>query len=53
MSDSTSKSTTRLRLGRLAPDNSLPSPALPQFEHVSRFWDSEHSCYSARILPGE
>lgn len=53
MSDTTSNSTTRLRLGRLAPDNSLPSPALPQFEHVSRFWDGEHRCYSARILPGE
>ena len=53
MSDPTSKTTTRLRLGRLAPDNSLPFPALPQFEHVTRFWDNEHSCYSARILPGE
>ena len=53
MNDTNSKSTTRLRLGRLAPDNSLPLPALPQFEHVSRFWDNEHSCYSARILPGE
>ena len=53
MSDATSKSTTRLRLGRIAPDNSLPLPALPQFEHVSRFWDNEHNCYSARILPGE
>jgi len=53
MDDTGSKSTTRLRLGRLAPDNSLPLPALPQFEHVSRFWDNEHACYSARILPGE
>jgi chemotaxis protein CheD len=53
MSEPTSKTTTRLRLGRLAPDNSLPFPALPQFEHVTRFWDNEHSCYSARILPGE
>ena len=53
MNDTSSKSTTRMRLGRLAPDNSLPLPALPQFEHVSRFWDNEHSCYSARILPGE
>ena len=53
MNDTSDKSTTRLRLGRLAPDNSLPLPSLPQFEHVSRFWDNEHSCYSARILPGE
>jgi chemotaxis protein CheD len=28
-------------------------PALPQFAHVSRYWDSEHGCYAARLLPGE
>lgn len=33
--------------------NPLPFPALPQFAHISRYWDSEHSCYAARILPGE
>jgi chemotaxis protein CheD len=53
MNDFSDKSSTRLRLGRLAPDNSLPEPALPQFAHVTRFWDSEHNCYSARLLPGE
>ena len=53
MNDTSDKSTTRLRLGRLAPDNSPPPPSLPQFEHVSRYWDNEHSCYAARLLPGE
>jgi chemotaxis protein CheD len=53
MNDSSGKTSTRLRLGRLAPDNSLPLPALPQFGHVTRFWDGEHECYSARLLPGE
>jgi chemotaxis protein CheD len=33
--------------------NPLPFPALPQFAHISRYWDSEHRCYAARILPGE
>lgn len=28
-------------------------PALPQFGHVSRYWDREHHCYSAKLLPGE
>jgi chemotaxis protein CheD len=47
------KTSTRLRLGRLAPDNTPPPPAFPQFEHVTRSWDPEHACYSARLLPGE
>lgn len=53
MNDTRGKVTPGPRLGRIAPDNSLPLPALPQFEHISRFWDNEHACYSARILPGE
>jgi len=28
-------------------------PALPQFAHVGRFWDREHHCFSAKLLPGE
>jgi chemotaxis protein CheD len=28
-------------------------PALPQFTHVARYWDREHSCFSAKLLPGE
>lgn len=28
-------------------------PALPQFGHISRYWDREHHCYSAKLLPGE
>jgi chemotaxis protein CheD len=28
-------------------------PALPQFSHVGRFWDREHHCFSAKLLPGE
>jgi chemotaxis protein CheD len=26
---------------------------LPQFSHVTRYWDQEHGCYAARLLPGE
>jgi chemotaxis protein CheD len=53
MSDGTGKTSTRLRLGRLAPDASEPLPALPQFAHVARYWDKDHKCYAARVLPGE
>ncbi|HET9864094.1 MAG TPA: chemoreceptor glutamine deamidase CheD [Steroidobacteraceae bacterium] len=53
MDEPSGKTSTRLRLGRLAPDNTPPLPALPQFEHVTRYWDQEHACYSARLLPGE
>ena len=38
---------------RNAPDNTTPPPALPQFGHVSRYWDNEHKCFAARLLPGE
>jgi chemotaxis protein CheD len=41
------------KLGRIAPDNAQPEPALPQFSHISRYWDSEHSAFSARLMPGE
>ncbi len=38
---------------RSAPDSSMPPPTLSQFEHVSRYWDNEHQCFAARLLPGE
>ena len=41
------------RRSRNAPDNTSPPPALPQFAHVSRYWDNEHKCFAARLLPGE
>jgi chemotaxis protein CheD len=53
MTERSGKTSTRLRLARLAPDASAPPPALPQFDHVTRYWDSEHECYTARLLPGE
>lgn len=43
----------RSKLGRVAPDDVEIVPALPQFEHVSRYWDDEHRCFAARLLPGE
>jgi chemotaxis protein CheD len=51
--DRSGKTSTRLRLGRIAPDAKPPPPALPQFSHVTRYWDQEHGCYAARLLPGE
>jgi len=53
MSEPTGKTSTRLRLGRIAPGNAQPPQALPQFAHVTRYWDQEHSCFAARLLPGE
>ncbi len=41
------------KLGRIAPNDAQPEPALPQFGHISRYWDSEHECFAARLLPGE
>jgi len=41
------------RRSKNAPDNSSPPPALPQFSHVSRYWDNDHRCFAARLLPGE
>ena len=41
------------KLGRVAPNDARPEPTLPQFEHISRHWDSEHSIFTARLLPGE
>jgi chemotaxis protein CheD len=41
------------RRSRNAPDNTSPPPALPQFAHVSRYWDNAHQCFAARLLPGE
>ena len=47
------KAKGRLKLGRVAPDDVQMSPALPQFSHVSRYWDDEHQMFAARLLPGE
>ena len=44
---------THARRSRNAPDNSSPPPALPQFSHVSRYWDNDNKCFAARLLPGE
>jgi chemotaxis protein CheD len=41
-----------IRVGTEAAADALP-PALPQFEHVRRFWDRENLCYAAKLLPGE
>ena len=46
-------SSTRLRRPRSAPDNSPPPATLPQFAHVSRYWDNQYHCFAARLLPGE
>ena len=43
----------RLKLGRVAPDDVEMMPSLPQFDHVTRYWDDEHRCFAARLLPGE
>jgi chemotaxis protein CheD len=55
MNKSTGRTSTRLplRLGRQAPDDAHPLPALPQFAHVQRYWDQAHTCFVARVLPGE
>jgi len=53
MNDSSGKTSTHLRLTRLGPGDSQPQPALPQFAHISRYWDQEHGCFAARLLPGE
>ena len=53
MSDTGGKTATHLRLARLAPDASEPLPALPQFAHITRYWDQEHESFAARLLPGE
>jgi chemotaxis protein CheD len=44
---------TARRLGRAAPNDAQPEAALPQFEHITRYWDSEHACFAARLMPGE
>jgi chemotaxis protein CheD len=41
------------KLGRVAPNDAQPAEALPQFSHIQRYWDSEHECFAARLLPGE
>ena len=53
MGDQTSKTSTHLRLGRIAPGNAQPPQALPQFAHITRYWDQEHKSFAARLLPGE
>jgi chemotaxis protein CheD len=34
-----------------APRN--PPPTLPEFAHINRYWDPEHYCFAAKLLPGE
>ncbi len=34
-------------------DPGRPPQSLPGFEHIQRFWDAEHGCWSLKILPGE
>ena len=34
-------------------DPGRPPQSLPGFEHIQRFWDGEHGCWSLKILPGE
>ena len=41
------------KLGRVAPNDAQPEAVLPQFTHIQRYWDSEHECFAARLLPGE
>lgn len=28
-------------------------PCLPGFEHINRYWDRQHACHAAKILPGQ
>ena len=53
MSERSGKTSVRIRLGRVPPDDTEPLPALPQFSHVTRYWDQPHGCFVARVLPGE
>jgi len=53
LTESKTKNGIRVSIGRVAPDNKLPHPVLPQFEHVTRYWEQEWECYAARLLPGE
>lgn len=40
--------------GRISEKNNKIIPqCLPGFEHINRFWDIKHNCFSAKILPGE
>src|SRR5687768_14634284 len=39
--------------GGVPPANAQPLPVLPQFSHITRYWDSEHECFAARLMPGE
>lgn len=31
----------------------IPPTALPDFEHINRYWDRRHEQFAAKILPGE
>jgi chemotaxis protein CheD len=42
-----------VKLGRVAPDDVQMPAALPQFAHVTRYWDVEHQVFAARLMPGE
>jgi chemotaxis protein CheD len=53
VNDRSGKTSTRIRLGRMAPGDTQPLPALPHFSHIQRYWDQSHTCFVARVLPGE
>ena len=53
MNDSSGRTTTSLRLGHMPPPDVTPQPVLPQFTHITRYWDQEHTSFCARLLPGE
>jgi chemotaxis protein CheD len=50
---STGQTDKHRKLGRIAPNDAQPEQALPQFEHITRYWDTEHSTFTARLMPGE
>ncbi len=35
------------------PDGKSPPRPLPGFEHIKQYWDKDHNCFAAKILPGE
>lgn len=35
------------------PNPHHPPTCLPEFKHINRYWDATHSCFAAKILPGE
>jgi chemotaxis protein CheD len=44
---------TALRTTAARHDEPAPPAALPQFEHIRRYWDVQHEVFAAKLLPGE